>query len=171
MKTGQAGQSLTEFAAVLPVLILLFAGILDLGRAFYFEVISIDAARDGARLLVGNNQGTGPGLPAVCKLVGADLDNFGVTPTCRQVSHTPPYTAPGDYAAPGSNQVVVLVYCGQYSSDCVNADRSSCGTQSCPNQVAVYVYYGFGLLTGPISELAGGAAIQMQNGAQMVTAW
>ena len=42
------GQSLVELALVLPVLMLLFAGALDLGRVFYSEITIENAAKEGA---------------------------------------------------------------------------------------------------------------------------
>ena len=45
----QRGQSLVERALVLPLLLLLLAGIVDLGRAFYSHIAITNAAREGAR--------------------------------------------------------------------------------------------------------------------------
>ena len=42
------GQSLVELALVLPVLLLLFAGALDLGRIFYSQITIENAAKEGA---------------------------------------------------------------------------------------------------------------------------
>ena len=42
------GQSLTEFALVAPILLLIFAGAADLGRAFYAYVAVENAAKEGA---------------------------------------------------------------------------------------------------------------------------
>ena len=42
------GQSLIEFALLLPVLLLLVAGAIDLGRAFYSQITITNAAREGA---------------------------------------------------------------------------------------------------------------------------
>jgi PKD repeat protein len=42
------GQSLVEFALVLPVFLLLFAAVLDLGRVFYANITLNNAAREGA---------------------------------------------------------------------------------------------------------------------------
>ena len=42
------GQSLVEFALCLPLLMLIFAGIFDLGRAFNAYIIITNAAREGA---------------------------------------------------------------------------------------------------------------------------
>ena len=64
MKTarGRAGQSLVEMAMVLPVLALLTFGLLDFGRAYYFQVSITNAAREGARVAILNIY-TGPQNP------------------------------------------------------------------------------------------------------------
>jgi Flp pilus assembly protein TadG len=49
---NEAGQALAEFALVLPVLLLLIAGIIEFGRAFHIQQIVTDAAREGARAAV-----------------------------------------------------------------------------------------------------------------------
>lgn len=43
----EKGQSLVEFAILLPFLILLLSGLLDLGRVFYVQVTLEDAASEG----------------------------------------------------------------------------------------------------------------------------
>ena len=45
----QKGQNLVELALVLPLLLLLLAGIVDFGRAFYGFIALENAAREGAR--------------------------------------------------------------------------------------------------------------------------
>ncbi len=45
---GRKGQSLVEFALVLPVLLLLLLGLLDLGRVWYALVAIRDCAGEGA---------------------------------------------------------------------------------------------------------------------------
>ena len=45
------GQSLVEFALVLPILLLLILGAMDLGRMFYIKVVLTNAAREGANHL------------------------------------------------------------------------------------------------------------------------
>jgi hypothetical protein len=50
-KNSKPGQSLVEFALVLPVLILILYGIFDLGRAFYVLVTISNASREGARYM------------------------------------------------------------------------------------------------------------------------
>jgi hypothetical protein len=44
------GQSLIEFALVLPLFVLLIVGIFDLGRAFFAFIAISNAAREGARV-------------------------------------------------------------------------------------------------------------------------
>src|SRR2546430_15731712 len=44
---SKAGQALTEFSLLLPVLALIFVGVLDLGRAFHTHVAISNAARVG----------------------------------------------------------------------------------------------------------------------------
>lgn len=47
-KGKEKGQSLTEVALVLPVMLLILAGVLDLGRLYYVTVAITDAAGEGA---------------------------------------------------------------------------------------------------------------------------
>lgn len=47
-KQREKGQSLLEFALVLPVLLIILAGILDLGRLYFAYVAVTDAAAEGA---------------------------------------------------------------------------------------------------------------------------
>lgn len=45
---SEAGTSLIEFAMVAPLLVLLFVGIVDIGRSMYFGILAANAARAGA---------------------------------------------------------------------------------------------------------------------------
>lgn len=45
----QKGQDLVEFALVLPLLLLIVVGVLDLGRAFFAAIAVANVAREGAR--------------------------------------------------------------------------------------------------------------------------
>ena len=46
------GAAAVEFALVLPVLFLIIAGMVDLGRAMYTQVMLTNAAREGARVAI-----------------------------------------------------------------------------------------------------------------------
>lgn len=45
----QRGQDLVEFALVLPLLMIIVIGVLDLGRAFFASIALANVAREGAR--------------------------------------------------------------------------------------------------------------------------
>ncbi len=47
-RTDQQGQSLVEFALLLPLLLFILMGLLDVGRAFYVQVTLNDMASEGA---------------------------------------------------------------------------------------------------------------------------
>ncbi|OQY16909.1 MAG: hypothetical protein B6I35_15300 [Anaerolineaceae bacterium 4572_32.2] len=47
-KKKERGQSMLEFALVLPVLLIILAGVLDLGRLYFAYVAVTDAAGEGA---------------------------------------------------------------------------------------------------------------------------
>jgi Flp pilus assembly protein TadG len=53
-RRGSAGQSLAEFALVLPVFILTLVALFDLGRAVFAYNTLTNAAREGARLAIVN---------------------------------------------------------------------------------------------------------------------
>ena len=51
---GTAGQALVEFALVIPLLLLLFMGVFDFGRAIYTYNAISNAAREGGRTAIVN---------------------------------------------------------------------------------------------------------------------
>lgn len=48
-------QALVEFALLLPILLVLILGAMDLGRVFYFKIVLTNAAREGANYLSRNH--------------------------------------------------------------------------------------------------------------------
>ena len=50
-RLGESGAAAVEMALVLPILLLILGGIVDLGRAFYGQIIISNAAREGARMV------------------------------------------------------------------------------------------------------------------------
>jgi Flp pilus assembly protein TadG len=155
------GQALVEFALTLPVLVILVAGILELGRGYAFAVETSDAASDAARFVAGKTSSTnGPGLAAMCNLITSDLAAVTTNVSCpTQVNHAPPFVAGVDYVAPAAGQAVVAVYCGT-SANC---------TGSIPtlyqSQVDVFVYYGF----SDLNILGGG--ITITGSSRATTSW
>src|SRR5262245_37432777 len=71
-RNSQPGQALVEFGLMLPVMLILFLGIIDFGRAFYAGVVAEQAARDAARLGMGSAPDTG--------VVATSADCAGVNP-------------------------------------------------------------------------------------------
>jgi Flp pilus assembly protein TadG len=81
------GQSLVEFAVVLPVFLLLLAGMCDFGLGLYSQMTVINAAREGARLGVvepGNVSGIDSRVRAMA--AGLDGSNLTVSITCLEPS-------------------------------------------------------------------------------------
>src|SRR5438445_3794596 len=139
MGNNRQGQALVEFAIALPILVLLVAGVLELGRGYAFAMATSDAARDGARYAAGKTSTTnGPGLTNMCSLVTADLAAVTANVSCpTQVNHPPPFVAGVDYTTPAAGQAVVAVYCGS-SHNCSGAVQTLY-----QSEIDVYVYSGF----------------------------
>jgi Flp pilus assembly protein TadG len=158
---GGQGQALVEFAITLPIIVLLVAGVLELGRGYTFAVATSDAARDAARYVAGKTStSNGPGLTNMCSLVTADLAAITSTVSCpTQVNHAPPFVAGTDYTKPAAGQAVVVVYCGT-SVNCMGSVTAL--TQS---EVDVYVYYGF----SDLNLLGGG--ITISGSSRATTSW
>ena len=157
----ERGQALVELAITLPILALLVAGTLELGRGYAFAVETSDAARDAARFVAGKTSSTnGPGIAAMCSLVRADLAAVTSNVTCAtQVNHAPPFVAGTDYTAPTAGQAVVAVYCGS-SADCIGSIPTLY-----QSEVDVYVYYGF----SDLNILGGG--ITITGSSRATTSW
>lgn len=80
MKSHSRGQSLVEFALLLPVFVLFVVVIFDLGRAIYYYSAIYNAAREGARYgAVQPNDATGMRTRAVNYAIGLGLTLTDVT--------------------------------------------------------------------------------------------
>ena len=152
---------MVEFAISVPILVLLVAGTIELGRGYTFAVATSDAARDGARYVAGKTSTTnGPGLTNMCSLVTADLAATTSTVSCpTQVNHAPPFVVGVDYTKPTPGQAVVAVYCGT-SVNCTGSV-----TTLYQSEVDVYVYYGF----SDLNLLGGG--ITISGSSRATTSW
>jgi Flp pilus assembly protein TadG len=77
------GQSLVEFAVVLPVFLLILAGLLDFGLGLYSQMTIINAAREGARLgVVDPSNVSGINSRVQAMAAGLDLSRLTVSTTC-----------------------------------------------------------------------------------------
>jgi TadE-like protein len=155
------GQALVELALALPVLIVLIAGVLELGRGYSFATETSDAARDAARYVAGKVATTnGPGLASMCSLVTADLAAVTTNVACPTlVPHAPPFVAGTDYTTPVAGQAVIAVYCGT-SSNCSGSTQTLYHSE-----VDVSVYYGF----SDLNILGGG--ITISGSSRATTSW
>jgi TadE-like protein len=169
MKTNRwrsrRGQSLVEMAMVLPLLAFLTFGLLDFGRAYYFQVSITNAAREGARVGILNIY-TGPDTPtcsapsystcpvqtdaAISQAVSKELLYSGIAP--KSVTICPPHdsTMSTTGCADGSNRV----------------DKWMNGTQN--YYISVNVKYDFHLYTPLMQQLLGNP-VTMNVSVQMRT--
>jgi Flp pilus assembly protein TadG len=96
----ERGQTMTEFALVLPILLLVLFGIIQFGIAFNNYVSLTDAVRAGARVAAVSRLSTTPTQDATDKVMAAsgDLDTakVGVTVTSDWV-HGDDVTVKGTY--------------------------------------------------------------------------
>jgi Flp pilus assembly protein TadG len=74
------GQTLTEFALVIPVVVLLFVGIVDLGRMVYAYNAVSNAAREGGRTGIVNQTVSAIRQQAAAQATGLEIDTS--PPTC-----------------------------------------------------------------------------------------
>jgi Flp pilus assembly protein TadG len=157
----RTGQALVEFAIALPILMLLVAGVLELGRGYGYAIATSDAARDGARYAAGKTSLTnGPGLASMCSIITADLAAVTTNISCPTlVAHAPPFVSGTDFTNPVGDQAVVVVYCGT-SLNCVGATDALY-----QSEIDVYVYYGFNDL-----NLFGGR-ITISGSSKTTTSW
>jgi Flp pilus assembly protein TadG len=152
------GQALVEFGLVLPVMLVIFLGIVDFGRAFYAGVLAEQAARDAARLGAGaipnngittdtlqNQAYTALGWPnAACSGCWNSLGLTG-TPTVRI----------GGYQADGT----------QYGwADGAGDSAQALCAQSCPGgQVQVELTFAVPLYTSFLTKAIGFTSIPVRG--------
>lgn len=87
MRTRASGQSLVEFALVLPILILILMGLFDFGRAILAYNTISEAARNGARISIVNQ------IPAdICSVSASRAVAISLPALCAANA-----TAPGIY--------------------------------------------------------------------------
>jgi Flp pilus assembly protein TadG len=72
-RTDHRGQTLVEFALVIPIVILLFMGIFDMARLVYFFNAISDAARNGVREAIVNQSCSDVATSARSSAPGVDL--------------------------------------------------------------------------------------------------
>ena len=76
-RTGSRGQALTEFAIVFPIVILLIVALFDAGRAVFTYNGLTNAAREGARLAIVNQDKSLVGQRVQDMAFGTAVSNLG----------------------------------------------------------------------------------------------
>ncbi len=117
------GQSIIEFALILPLFILFIIGIFELGRAFFSYIAITNAAREGARVIT-----FWPGKVTMSNVFTAVETEIGNSPMVRWDNVIQPIT----------------VECGSPLA----AVTTDAGLQACPSEtpVRVAVTYRFDLI-------------------------
>ena len=76
LRAGTAGQALTEFAIVIPLLMVILVGIFEFGRAWHIRQVVTNAAREGARTAVLPDVGS----DSVTAVISAYLTSANIDP-------------------------------------------------------------------------------------------
>jgi Flp pilus assembly protein TadG len=135
MTSERRGQSLVEFALILPIFVLLLVGVFDVGRAVYAYNTINNAARQAARLAIIDQTPEHVRETAVTDAVSLGLEAADVDIDFRLL------TSPDD---PGS--------CDAFVSDGIS-DGASSGVRRC--MAVVRVPYGFEAATPVIGQIMG----------------
>ncbi len=111
---GRRGQSLVEFTLVVPLFLLLVAGMVDFGMGLYSNITVMNAAREGARYSV-----TAPGDAAAVEArvramaSGLNDSDMSVSTSCQRPDPAPATTwhaCSGTLWSPGDAVVVRVDY-------------------------------------------------------------
>jgi PKD repeat protein len=132
------GQSLVEFALVLPVFLVFLAGALDLGRVFYANISLNNAAREGAFLAAKHPAPFGAGQ-------SCDASDAGRI-VCRVQFE--------------SASSAIVIADGDISATCSNSCDSESGST-----VTVNVKGSFQLVTPILSAIFGGQTVKLHSAA------
>jgi uncharacterized protein (UPF0333 family) len=81
-------QALVEFALLLPLLLVLIIGAMDLGRVFYFKIVLTNAAREGANTLSRYPADGAAGYTKTWSAISTEGDSSGVTIMYDEVDWT-----------------------------------------------------------------------------------
>lgn len=136
-RRGSAGQSLVEFALVIPILLVLFIAIADFGRVFVAGVALEAATRDAAEAAANQYVAVPPGpldapAPAGDPTYYGALHTYGASVVCAEMRDLPStnYDAGPPPTCPDMPLVIVCVHDGQDTDCTVPASAVTAGIPS-----------------------------------------
>ena len=105
------GQGLVEFAVILPVLLFLVIGTLDLGFVFFVKVALENSAREGAYFLVYNNtvNSRDDDFAEVKSRVGWEAENSGITIAAEDIDVECMVGGSVNNSCPSGSTVIVTI--------------------------------------------------------------
>ena len=145
------GQSLVEFALVLPMFLLLLFGIIDMGRYVYMNSVLSQAAREGARLASVEASWIGSADVSCGKTGGATCPASVTTLRTHIKDAANRMTAPFGNIPAGS----VFLRCDASATPAGAWTDQTCVTHSSGARASVRVVMTFTPLTPFISEIVG----------------
>ncbi|MFH5824269.1 TadE/TadG family type IV pilus assembly protein [Georgenia sp. AZ-5] len=113
------GAAAVEFALVLPLLLLLVAGIAEFGRAYHLQTTLSGAAREGVRVMALHNDDD-----AARATVKASAPSLGLTNSQIRVT---PTTCMTSTATPTATATVTVTYPMDFITDLFGADLTLTG--------------------------------------------
>ena len=136
-----AGQSLVEFALILPLFVLFLIGVFELGRAFFSYIAITNAAREGARVVTfWSDKAT------VLNVINAVEDEIGSSPMVD-----------------AGNIDSIVIECGNTPMDVVNSDAE---LRACPADLPIRVTVTYEFI--PILEFFFSDPLLLRRSAEMM---
>lgn len=104
------GQALVEFALVVPLFLLLLAGMIDFGLGLNASITVTNAAREGARLGTTTPDATAISARAMSMTAGLDASKVTVASACKRPTGSTPSTCTLNTWQSGDSVVVTVEY-------------------------------------------------------------
>jgi Flp pilus assembly protein TadG len=162
LRRRSRGQSLVEFALVLPLFLLMFFGIVDGARYVFMNSVLSQAAREGARLLsaeaswIGSADGSCNPDPTVSTHPGGPVCPATITGAASTSLQTHIGTAVNRNIAPFGPATTIYFQCTASGSAPTGAwTGTTCGTKTSNNLASVRVVLTFTPLTPIIAQVMG----------------
>jgi Flp pilus assembly protein TadG len=154
---SEQGQSLTELAIILVFLLVLLAGVVDLGRAFFAYIIVRDAAQEGA--LIGALHADDSNLDT---LVKARVETAFIDPLS-------PENTPLDISNLVVTTSVIGDPCAGVHQDVTDHDQDGNTSEIIPNGILVNIDYKIPITMPLLGTIIGSQEINMSTSIENTT--